>query len=453
MECGIDIAKKTLKCTTQKGVRQTLYPIERRFRTKQAQLRYRQLSGRHGRFYSDTFFSSQPSLNGCKMGQLYINDLSFMKFYPMKTKAEAPDTLVKFIQDVGIPHAIHSDDAPELRQGRFKQLCKDYQIHPTYTEPYSPWQNRAEGGIRELKRMVHRKMTSKRVPLRLWDFCSRWVCEIKNKSASNLYAAEGRTPFENTLGQTPDISSLLPFDFYDVIWYHEETASFPEPKLKIGRWLGEAQDFGQAMCYWILSEGGKPIVRSTVQTIPSEKIKMHEIQQQISAMDSMIAEKLGSPASDDSLYKYDLNDDQDIEGPEHMTPEYVPLEPDSSIPDADEWDVEAFDKYIAAEVRLPKDGQETIAKVIARKRDHDGNPVGRANANPILDTRLYQVIFPDGETAEYSANIIAECLYSQVDDEGNQFLLLDEIIDWKRTDEAVKDEDLYQVSHNHSIGP
>jgi hypothetical protein len=33
---GLDVAKKTIKCTTQKGVRQTLYPIERRFRTKQA---------------------------------------------------------------------------------------------------------------------------------------------------------------------------------------------------------------------------------------------------------------------------------------------------------------------------------------------------------------------------------------------------------------------------------
>jgi hypothetical protein len=69
---GLDTAKKTLKCTTQKGVRHTLYPIERCFHTKQAQLRYLQLSGHHGRFYTDTFFSSQPTLNGCKMAQLYI---------------------------------------------------------------------------------------------------------------------------------------------------------------------------------------------------------------------------------------------------------------------------------------------------------------------------------------------------------------------------------------------
>jgi hypothetical protein len=73
------------------------------------------------------------------MAQLYINDLSFVKCYTMKQKSDAPDTLVRFIQVVGIPHAIHSDDAPDLMHGCFKQLCKDYQIHPTYTEPYSPW--------------------------------------------------------------------------------------------------------------------------------------------------------------------------------------------------------------------------------------------------------------------------------------------------------------------------
>jgi hypothetical protein len=176
-----------------------------------------------------------------------------------------------------------------------------------------------------------------------------------------------------------------------------------------------------------------------------------ELQEQVKALDQIIADKLGDPVANSSLYKYDLNDDRDVDAPEHMTPKYAPIEPDSSMPEADDWDAEAFDKYIAAEVRLPKDGQDVITKVIARKRDHDGNPIGKANNNPILNTRLYQVTFPDGETAEYSANIIAECFYSQVDDEGHQYLLIDEIIDWMQTNEAVKDEEIFQVSHNGNL--
>ena len=48
------------------------------------------------------------------------------------------------------------------------------------------------------------------------------------------------------------------------------------------------------------------------------------------------------------------------------------------------------------------------AKVIGRKLMSDGSVSGKANSNPILDTRTYKVEFPDGQTAEVSANIVAE---------------------------------------------
>jgi len=52
----------------------------------------------------------------------------------------------------------------------------------------------------------------------------------------------------------------------------------------------------------------------------------------------------------------------------------------------------------------------------------DGNPIGVRNNNPILDTREYEVEMPDGSTAAYAANVIAENLFSQVDSEGRQHL-------------------------------
>jgi hypothetical protein len=313
-----------------------------------------------------------------------------------------------------------------------KQLCKDYGIPCTYKEPYIPWQNRAEGGIRELKQHVHRKMTSKSVPLRLWDLCCRWSCEVRNKSAGNLYQLEGRTPYEAVMQNTPDISSLLPYDFYDYVWYYDQTADFPEPKRKPGRWLGEAQSFGQALCYWVMSDTATPIVRSSVQPIPNEDLNSAELQIQLKALDDKIKERFGQAPSEDLIHTYSLNnlgDDDDI--PDHATLAYAPIDAESNMPDADDWEPEAYDNYISAEVRLPKDGQEILGTVTARKRDHEGNPVGRSNNNPILDTRIYQVTFPDGDSAEYSANVIAEWLYSQVDDKGCQYLMLKEIIDHK----------------------
>ena len=106
------------------------------------------------------------------MAQVYTNDHGYSKVYPMKLKSQTHETLSTFIHEVGIPSAIHSDDAKEIMQGRFKELCKEYHIPCSYTEPFSPWQNRAENAIRELKRHVRRIMIASRVHSRLGTFVS-----------------------------------------------------------------------------------------------------------------------------------------------------------------------------------------------------------------------------------------------------------------------------------------
>ena len=49
----------------------------------------------------------------------------------------------------------------------------------------------------------------------------------------------------------------------------------------------------------------------------------------------------------------------------------------------------------------------------------------------------------DGQTAEHSANIIAEKMYAQCDAEGNQYLLLKEIVDWKKSSFTTAPADMY----------
>jgi hypothetical protein len=64
------------------------------------------------------------------------------------------------------------------------------------------------------------------------------------------------------------------------------------------------------------------------------------------------------------------------------------------------------------------------------------------NANPMLDTREYEVLFPDGTQQSYMANAIAENLYSQVDSEGHTFAVLQEIIGHERDRTVVSSSDL-----------
>jgi hypothetical protein len=64
---------------------------------------------------------------------------------------------------------------------------------------------------------------------------------------------------------------------------------------------------------------------------------------------------------------------------------------------------------------------------------------------------VYEVQFPDGRTEKVAVNVIAQALYSQCDPDGNELVLLDSIIDWRKDASAVKlkdqariDQTLYQ---------
>ena len=63
--------------------------------------------------------------------------------------------------------------------------------------------------------------------------------------------------------------------------------------------------------------------------------------------------------------------------------------------------------------------------------------VGHAHKNPILDTQEIEVEFSDGSRDVYTANFIAEKMYSQLDGEGNHFALLSNLIYHKSDGKAV----------------
>jgi hypothetical protein len=152
--------------------------------------------------------------------------------------------------------------------------------------------------------------------------------------------------------------------------------------------------------------------------------------------DKEVAEELGMLfGSSGDLYDGDLDPFDKIKAAEEVT---LMLE-------ADEWMPETFDKFLAAEVLLPHGGELVRAKVTGRKRAADGTPVGVAHSNPILDTREYEVSFPDGLTDCYAANMIAESLYSQVDADGREFILMKEIVDHRSDGSAVPADDAYYV--------
>ena len=90
----------------------------------------------------------------------------------------------------------------------------------------------------------------------------------------------------------------------------------------------------------------------------------------------------------------------------------------------------AGDFLVNSDVLLPVGNSQELARVLHRKWDADGKVVGTAHCNPALDPRVYEVRFPDRQTEELAANVIAEVVYAQCDADGNQYVLLDAIVDY-----------------------
>ena len=67
---------------------------------------------------------------------------------------------------------------------------------------------------------------------------------------------------------------------------------------------------------------------------------------------------------------------------------------------------ELNNNYVNSSVMLSKGNDYSIGKAIKRKRNADGNAIGRMNNNLILDTREYPVDFDDGKISELKANVI-----------------------------------------------
>ena len=113
---------------------------------------------------------------------------------------------------------------------------------------------------------------------------------------------------------------------------------------------------------------------------------------------------LRQPFSADELIKFSA-----------VSPTYEPYEDEDwvkLIMEADEVDPDTYDSYIEAQVLLPKGDKYHYARVMSRKHGPHGKAIGKGNPNPVLNTRVYEVEFLDGEVLEYSANVITDNLYS-----------------------------------------
>jgi hypothetical protein len=361
--------------------------------------------------------------------QVYATESGFAIAYPMTAKSLAGDTVTKLCREVGVPKEIFSDNAKEfVMPGTvFQKAVNHYKIKTRSIEPHTPKQNKiVEGTIGHIrKRWLHIRQTTGAHP-RLWDYAVEWICAIMSRTYREKY---GRTGMEVLTRDTPDISNYTDFTFYSRVWFWK-TPSAQEPP-QPGRWLGVANDIGTGtLSYWVMDKRGQVYARTSVQCVMDDELKVDTTMKLFNDMDDSINNTLDGDqhftsmqvTADDYVMEHV---DDDI--PEPMFGKY--------LPDVDNIDrTDGYDEYVGAQMTFDLGGETGLrGTVVKRAKGDDGKPVGVRNNNPILDTRRYTVRLLDGSEQELAANQIAENLYSQVNEHGQQELLFREIVNHRNT--------------------
>ena len=205
------------------------------------------------------------------------------------------------------------------------------------------------------------------------------------------------------------------------------------------------------MSYHILTHRGTVITRSTVQGLTNLELSTPKIHDIFHAFDDKISSKLKSQSG---IYQGDKPDPEDwkymFEEDDDFKEEFDKVFNNTDIPEADTPTPEVLDDtYLNMEISLPRDSDgPEFARVAKRLRDANGIPIGTANDNPILDSRLYEVEYLDGHKASLAANAIDSNLFSQIDNEGNRHTLFDSISDHRCDGSELQETEAYITSAN-----
>lgn len=116
----------------------------------------------------------------------------------------------------------------------------------------------------------------------------------------------------------------------------------------------------------------------------------------------------------------------------------------------DDYNNDAYDQLLSAELILSNEAANGYIRgtVIKRKKNNIEQAIWTSHSYPIFDTRMYIVKMYDGAERELQHNIIATNIFTQADSKGKQFMILDEISDYRRLENAIEIQDGFNIGHN-----
>ena len=186
------------------------------------------------------------------------------------------------------------------------------------------------------------------------------------------------------------------------------------------------------MCHWILKSNGKVVPRRTHRPLTTAERHSNTEQRKRRLFDDLIEERWGTSINPSTNLQSESFDDFEEYEDNHESKRIIPDIEDAVDANGRLLNQQpAYDKLINSEVQLQHGDHIAVGTVRQRAIGPNGTTHGTYDDNPILNSIIYEVEFPDGQVKDYAANVIAENILSQVDDEGFSNTLLASILDYK----------------------
>jgi hypothetical protein len=193
--------------------------------------------------------------------QLFVGaDTRHLAVYPVKTDGDYPQVLEDYIRTHGAPKKIFSDNAKAQQSVKAKAVYRNFGITDGSSDPHYQNQNSAEREIQDVKKDVEAVLNITNTPYKWWPLCVENICLVKNHTARTSLG--DRTPMEKRTGQTPDVSKLLQYRWWEPVYFLNEKGTEV-----LGRWAGIAEHVGDELTFVVISDAtGHAMYRSDLRT-------------------------------------------------------------------------------------------------------------------------------------------------------------------------------------------
>eukprot|EP00985_Skeletonema_marinoi_P006359 scaffold2754_cov151-Skeletonema_marinoi.AAC.1 len=198
-----------------------------------------------------------------------MNFVTYRKYFlnvPASTVAHTFDSTTRYYRFIPSTNRAKAETSAKVFD-----ILRTLFIQDWTSEPHFHHQNFAERMIQELKKFANWVLNWSDAPPEAWYAAFEYVTFVMNRTAKERL--NWRTPVEALNGQTPDISMLLHFTFWEPVFianYRDKgKKNFPSTSDEIiVRFVGFAEDVGHSCTFKVYNEETREILyRSSLRKV------------------------------------------------------------------------------------------------------------------------------------------------------------------------------------------